>query len=209
MTSGPDGTETLEGAGGDGTEATATGSPPSIADTDADLDSDPDLEAATDRTTADLLADLRRLLREGRTRTDELADSLELSAVDTERLVRAAERLGDVTRAGYTGSDLYTIRLTDDGAAKLPGPTDREARLAEYNLADRDVDVLRAVDAAGRCTASTVRERLDEPRSPMELIPILTHLVREGYLEESGLLRRYVEVSTDGRSVLEALEGEP
>lgn len=209
MTSGPDGTETLEGAEEDGTEATATGSPPSIADTDADLDSDPDLEAATDRTTADLLADLRRLLREGRTRTDELADSLELSAVDTERLVRAAERLGDVTRAGYTGSDLYTIRLTDDGAAKLPEPTDREARLAEYNLADRDVDVLRAVDAAGRCTASTVRERLDEPRSPMELIPILTHLVREGYLEESGLLRRYVEVSADGRSVLEALEGEP
>lgn len=176
--------------------------------TGVDADVDLELQGDVDRTPTELLADLRRLLREGRTRMDALADSLELSAVDTERLVETAERRGDVTRAGYTGTDLYTIRLTQQGADKLAPMSGQEARLADRDLAKRDVAVLRVVAETGRCTATTIRQHLEGDRSPMELIPIVTHLVREGYLEESGWFRRYVEVTDEGEAVLESLETE-
>ncbi|AFZ72117.1 hypothetical protein [Natronobacterium gregoryi] len=175
---------------------------------DDEREIDVELEGDTERSPEQLLADLLRLVREGRTRMDALADSLELSAVDTERLVAAAETQGDVMRAGYTGGDLYTIHLTEQGATKLPSRSIREVRLARHDLAERDLEVLRAVDAVGRCTATTVREHLDNALSPMELIPIVTHLVREDYLEESGWFRRYVELTPAGESVLEAIENE-
>lgn len=174
---------------------------------EVDATVDVDLQGDVDRSPAELLGDLRRLIREGRARMDALADSLELSAVDTERLVAVAERRGDVTRVGYTGADLYTIRLTEQGADKLPPLTDRQARLADHDLAERDVEVLRAVQETGRCTATTLRETLEASYSPMELIPIVTHLVRTGYLDESGWFRRYVELTDEGEAVLETLEG--
>lgn len=182
-----------------------------VADTDSSKDESPvpvELGLDADRPAAELLADLRRLLREGRTRMDAIADSLELSAVDTERLVSAAEQHGDVTREGYRGRDLYTIQLTEQGAEKLPPLSDREAHLARYSLTRRDADVLRAVDDLGRCSAAAIRDRLDDNCSPMALIPIVTHLVRQGYLDESGLLRRYVEVTDSGLAVLESIERE-
>jgi len=163
-----------------------------------------DLDTETERSTDELLSDLRRLLREGRNRMDELADSLGLSAVDTERLIRAAEQAGDVTRDGYTGLGLYTVRLTDQGAGKLPELSEREEELARHTLAERDLRVLVAVGEK-RCSMAEVRERMDEPLPPVELVPVVTHLVREGYLDESGLLRRYVELTPEGREVVSEL----
>jgi len=168
---------------------------------------DIDLDGDTGRTTSELLEALLGLLREGRTRLDELADGVGLSGVDTERLVRAAELQGDVARDGYTGERLYTVRITDQGLAKLPPLTEREATLAEYDLAERDVDVLVAVAAAGPCTASTIRERMTDPLDPVALIPVMTHLVREGYLDESGLLRRYVAITPVGQEALDDIGG--
>jgi hypothetical protein len=166
-----------------------------------------ELDIEDERSTPELLAAIRGLIREGRTRTDELADSLGLSAVDTERIVRAAEKHGDVTRRSYTGSGLYTILLADQGVEKLPPLSDREARLARHDLTERDLEVLRFVAEEGRCNAGTILDGLTDPPEPMELIPVLTHLVREGYLYESGILRRYVEVSAAGTEALEAVTG--
>lgn len=167
-----------------------------------------DLDLDDERSTETLLASLRRLVNEGRSRMDELADGLGLSAVDTERLVRVAEKRGDVRRAGYTGRSLYTVRLTEQGKKSLSALSGREAALAEHRLNGLDYAVLSVVAEEGRCTASTVRSRLDEPPSPTGLIPVLTHLVREGYLDESGLLRRYVTVTDAGEGVLSTLDAE-
>lgn len=171
---------------------------------DADED-DIELDINDERSTEELLSALGRLLREGRTRMDELADSLGLSAVDTERIVRAAERRGDVTRQSYTASGLYTILLTEQGITRLPPLSEREAQLARQDLTERDVTVLRFVESEGRCNAGRIHEGMGDPVEPIELIPVLTHLVRVGYLAESGLLRRYVELTDTGRQALAAV----
>jgi len=173
------------------------------------LEMELDLDVETGRSTDELLSDLRQLIHEGRNQMDELADSLGLSAVDTERLVRAAEMRGDVTRDGYSGLWMYTVRLTEQGADRLPEMTERDKRLAEYGLAERDLKVLAAIkNLDSECTMIEIREEMNQPPRPVELIPVITHLVREGYLEESGLLRRRVELTRQGEVTLWEVEEE-
>ncbi|WP_306061814.1 helix-turn-helix domain-containing protein [Natronococcus wangiae] len=175
----------------------------------------PDLEGVRDRfqlegdeTVETKYEELLTFVHTGRNRTDELADGLGLSGVETEYLIREAEKNGDLTRDGYTGTKLYTIRITDQGAAKLPAISETDARLAEYNLTELDYEVLRIVADAGPCTIQPVLEELSTDLAPIKLIPVINHLVREDYCESSGLWRRYVEVTSEGRDVLEAVERE-
>lgn len=152
--------------------------------------------------------ELLTFVQSGRNRTDELADGMGLSGVEAEYLIQEAEKAGDLTRDGYTGKKLYTIRITEQGEEKLPEISETAARLAEYNLTELDYEVLEIIADVGPCTIQPVLEELSADLPPIKLIPVLNHLVREEYCESSGLWRRYVEITAEGRSVIETIERE-
>ncbi|NGM70659.1 hypothetical protein G6M89_16880 [Natronolimnobius sp. AArcel1] len=160
-------------------------------------------ELEDDETVESKYEELLTFLQSGRTRTDELADGLGLSGVETEYLIQEAEKHGDLTRAGYTGSKLYTIRITAQGESKLPDISEQDAALAEYNLTTLDYEVLEIVADIGPCTVQPILETLSVDIAPIKLIPVINHLVREGYCESSGLWRRRVEITDTGAAVLE------
>lgn len=175
----------------------------------------PDLEGIRDRfeleggeTVEEKYEELLTFVHTGRNRTDELADGLGLSGVEAEYLIREAEKTGDITRDGYTGKKLYTILITSQGESKLPEISETDARLAEYNLTELDYEVLRIVVDVGPCTIQPVLEEFSIDLAPIKLIPVINHLVREEYCESSGLWRRYVEATDEGRSVVETVERE-
>ncbi|WP_227377841.1 hypothetical protein [Haladaptatus halobius] len=175
----------------------------------------PDLEEIHDRfelegdeTVEEKYEELLKFVHSGRNRTDELADGLGLSGVETEYLIREAEKNGDLARDGYTGKKLYTILITSQGQAKLPAISEIDAKLAEYNLTELDYEVLKIVANVGSCTVQPILEELSVDLAPIKLIPVINHLIRENYCESSGLWRRYVEVTNEGRSVIETAEHE-
>lgn len=149
--------------------------------------------------------ELLSLVREGRTHLDELTDSLGITAVKAEELVRAAEQTGLVVRPGYSGMNLYTVELTTAGESRLPELSPREQALAEHDMNDRDYRVLQIVADRGKSSTKEILSALDENLAPMKLIPVVNHLVQEGYLAESGLWRRYVTVTDTGQQALGAL----
>lgn len=161
-----------------------------------------------DETVEGKYEELLTFVQSGRNRTDELADGLGLSGVETEYLIREAEKDGDLIRDGYTGKKLYTIRITDRGEAKLPEISEIDAELAAYNLTELDYEVLAIVADVGPCTIQPILEELSVDLAPIKLIPVINHLVRVGYCESSGLWRRYVAVTDEGRSVVETVENE-
>jgi hypothetical protein len=181
----------------------------------SELSATPDLDGIRDRfeleegeTLEEKYEELLTFVQSGRNQMDELADGLGLSGVETEYLVREAEKTGDVTREGYTGKKLYTIWITDQGEEKLPEISETGATLAEYNLTELDYEVLKIITDVGPCTIQPVLEELSTDLAPIKLIPVLNHLVREGYCESSGLWRRYVETTIEGRDLVETLDRE-
>lgn len=165
-------------------------------------------ELEEEETLEEKYEELLTFVQSGRNRTDELADGLGLSGVEAEYLIQEAEKAGDVTRDGYTGKKLYTIRITDQGEEKLPEISEVDAQLAEYNLTQLDYEVLEIIADVGPCTIQPVLENLSADLPPIKLIPVLNHLVREEYCESSGLWRRYVEITPEGQSVLKTIEQE-
>jgi DNA-binding MarR family transcriptional regulator len=175
----------------------------------------PDLEGIRDRfeleeeeTVEGKYEELLKFVQSGRNRTDELADGLGLSGVETEYLIREGEKNGDVVRDGYTGKKLYTIRITSQGESKLPEISETDAKLAEYNLTELDYKVLKIIADVGPCTIQPILKEFSIDIPPIKVIPVLNHLVRENYCESSGLWRRYVEITDRGQSVIEIVERE-
>jgi predicted transcriptional regulator len=158
-----------------------------------------------ERTPVEAIDELLALVREGRTYMDEIADSLGVTAVKAEELVRVAERAGLLVRRGYSGMNLYEVELTRQGDERLPELSEREATLAEHDLNELDYQVLRTVDDLGKSSSKSILTHLERDLAPMKLIPIVNHLVQVGYLSESGLWRRYVAITTAGEETLEAL----
>lgn len=173
----------------------------------------PDLSAVHDRfeleedeTPEGKYEELLTFVHSGRSRTDELADGLGVSGVEAEYLIQEAEKAGDVAREGYTGAKLYTVFITSQGAQKLPEISERDSKLAEYNLTALDWEVLCIVGENGPCTVQTIREELEREIAPIKLVPVINHLDRVGYCESSGLWRRYADVTDRGASVIDAVE---
>lgn len=163
------------------------------------------LELEEGETAEGKYVELLDLARHGRYRLDELADGLGISGVEVEHIVGAAEREGDLFRDGYSGMALYSIRLTEQGREKILDLSDREADLAEYGLTRRDWETLKILAVHDSCSAQDILEHYPGEIAPMKLIPVVNYLVRRGYCDESGLWRRIVQITDEGRSVVEEL----
>ena len=148
------------------------------------------------------------LLRHGRYRLDEIADGLGISGVEAEYLVQIAEQNGDVTRDNYSWMGLYTIFLTEKGRMKLPDLTGFQQVLSNYDITERDWNVLSILENHKSSTAQTILEAYPKSIAPVKLIPSVNHLVRLNYCNESGLWRRELTLTNNGKTTIKEIRSQ-
>ena len=166
------------------------------------------LKLEEDETLEEKYVEFLDLLRHGRYRLDEIADGLGISGVEAEYLVQIAEQNGDVTRDNYSWMGLYTIFLTERGSKKLPDLTEFQRILSNHDMTERDWNVLLILENHESSTAQTILEAYPESIAPVKLIPSVNHLVRLNYCNESGLWRRELTLTDNGKTTIEEIRSQ-
>lgn len=166
------------------------------------------LKLEEDETPKEKYIEFLNLLRHGRYRLDEIADGLGISGVEAEYLVRIAEQNGDVTRDDYSLMGLYTIFLTSQGEEKLPELNEFQQTLSNYDMMERDWNVLSILENNESSTAQSILEAYPEEIAPLKLIPSVNHLVRLDYCNESGLWRRELSITEKGKKTVEEIRSQ-
>lgn len=146
---------------------------------------------------------LMSLLRQGRTTLGAVVDGMK---VDGERIYHYLQYLMDmgyVKKEGETSLSQVTFSLTSKGNDMLPALSTEEQLSAKFALTPADAAILKYIATTNNLDAASLSEASGVARSNIN--QNIIHLVTHGYLLESGLWRRTVKVSPQGREIVDKL----
>lgn len=147
------------------------------------------------------------LIREGSNTMAEIIDTVN---IESERINKIVEKLDldrYIEREGLIMEKFWQFALTPKGEEALPAlPESEEKMLAEHGVIQKDIDMLRKVERSGKIgsIALIAGEGRVELDVQLDLNKSIVKLLKYGYLNQSGFLRRKVELSEKGRALLSA-----
>lgn len=156
-----------------------------------------------------LTDDDRRIMAYIRSGLDQMCELMDITAWSGEKLNGIIEKLDQsryICRDGLQGERFWSFRLTKKGEASLPAMRKADADLhSRYGLIEDDVNVLHAIGNDAKVSPSealrTLKDANDRERRREYALSVVK-LIRNGYMSESGFLRRVVTVTEKGRRVI-------
>lgn len=95
--------------------------------------------------------------------------------------------------------------LTAIGESLLPALDSKEKALSEYEMYNIDQQILKEAEKRGRIRAVEVVKILSSQLPPLEVGVSIVKLIRLGYLNESGFIRRFIEMTPKGSEILKKI----
>lgn len=140
-----------------------------------------------------------RLICVGHKYMADITDYMGLDSKVTDTAIEHLDRGGYIQRAGLNMSKLYTFSATDKGRAVI-GLSGNDAKLASVGLTPDYVEFLKLVKT-GDAHKQNEWIAAKKIRS-MQMAAISSHLTREGYIKEKGLMRRKYEITEKGLAAI-------
>lgn len=140
-----------------------------------------------------------RLICVGHKYMADITDYMGLDSKVTDAAIEHLDRGGYIQRAGLNMSKLYTFSATDKGRAVI-GLSGNDAKLASVGLTPDYVEFLKLVKT-GDAHKQNEWIAAKKIRS-MQMAAISSHLTREGYIKEKGLMRRKYEITEKGLAAI-------
>lgn len=138
---------------------------------------------------------------------DVMSELFDLTGWNGERINLCIERLDEnryIERDGLRGANFWSFTITDKGAQALPSLDPEAGKLAKLGLCPRDLEVLRICKQAGKARATTIISNTKaDVNTQIDYAGSVVKLVRRGYLNESGFLKRIIEISPTGEQLLQ------
>lgn len=129
----------------------------------------------------------------------EVSDLLGVDSSISNRIVEDLDQKHLIRRKKYSGPGFYTFEITTKGTAFVQLDAEEE-QLARDSLALDDLYFLEKVALGETAFAKYINEKeVDSLKASV----ILAKLIRQGYLTESGFVRRKVSITESGRSMVE------
>ncbi|USG66906.1 sodium:solute symporter family protein [Brevibacillus ruminantium] len=130
----------------------------------------------------------------------EITDMLGEDSTVSNRLVESLDQKRLIFRESYTGPGFYTFRLAEE-ATRLMDESVSVIHADKGMVSREDLVILQKVgEGSSQLNAHIRQHELDS----LKVSVIVAKLIRQGYLEESGLWRRKMAITTDGRQILTA-----
>lgn len=154
-----------------------------------------------------LTDDDKRILHYIQQGHDIMAELFDLSGWKGERINECIEKLDEnryIERDALHGAGFWSFRITAKGTAALPPLAPEDARMSELGLCKRDLDMLHICRKAGKGRATEIIAGTKAEESmQINYAGSVVKLIRRGYMKESGFLKRIIELSPEGETLIE------
>ncbi|MFZ5634896.1 MAG: sodium:solute symporter family transporter [Bacillota bacterium] len=140
------------------------------------------------------------LIRYGYRYMSEITDALKTDSRVSNQSVEKLDRGGYIKRQGKWGSAFYTFAITPLGESVLPQLEESQREMVKDGIMPDHLDVLKA---AGQEPEKITRLTEEKGWSSLELASVVSHLINQGYLKETGIWRRILLLTEKGRQVMQ------
>ncbi len=141
----------------------------------------------------------------GANRFSDFIDTTQLDGQLVNAYVETMERHGCIIREGFFGAKFYTFMLTELGRKKLHETIPDQQEILEQGMDNRGLQALQAASKQDKFVTEDIALSLG--MAPLDVVPVLTGLHRQGYLTDSGLFRRRLQITPKGREFLKGVVG--
>ncbi|OPY85914.1 MAG: hypothetical protein A4E71_01844 [Smithella sp. PtaU1.Bin162] len=155
----------------------------------------------------ELTADDKIILLNIRKGFDIMSDLVDLTGWPGERVNHIIEKLDQqrfIERESLISVGFWKFNLTSKGESQLPPLDAREKELSKHEMHSFDIPILKETERRGKTRAVDVVAKLSEQQQlqKLEIAASVIKLIRLGYLEESGFLRRFIKITPKGTDIL-------
>jgi DNA-binding PadR family transcriptional regulator len=143
-------------------------------------------------------------IREGFHVMSEITDLLSVDSSVSNQIIEDLEQSGYIRRHSLIGAGFYSFYLTEKGASQFPELAEKDLQLQQAGINEKDIELLTFFKENRQYTNDQLVSKF-----PMEVNLLTTHLmklVRFGYLNEIGLWRMRVVMSSSGDQLLQRLK---
>ena len=140
-------------------------------------------------------------IREGRNTNAAFADILGISSPQANLFAEELEQEGYVVRKSYIGIERFNWLLTDNGVKQLDPLSENESKLIEAGINLNQLKIIAYASQHPGAIAGQICDYLKIPGG--EMVTNLCHLVDNGFVVDSGIIRRKTTVTEKGQAILE------
>jgi SSS family solute:Na+ symporter len=146
------------------------------------------------------------LIRQGHETMAELIDVSGLSGDKANAAIETLDFNRLIERAGFIGANFWTFCLTEKGKKELPSLNSDEERMAKFGLWTNDLAALKLFEKAGVVMASEyIQKNITDAGQRLSIVASVYKLLRKGYLDELGFMRRRIQINEKGRNLLKSV----
>lgn len=139
------------------------------------------------------------LIRWGFDTMGEITDLLGVDSSVSNACIESLDQKRYIVREAGKGSGFYKFRITEHGVKKLPALTPSEQQLLELNITSEEHGVLSALNQGKDALYAHVKAT---EMGSLRFSVLAAKLIRNGYLNEGGLLKRKIDLSDRGKALI-------
>jgi SSS family solute:Na+ symporter len=152
-----------------------------------------------DATINDIEEEVLDLIRKGYDTMGEITDYLGVDSSESNKAIESLDQKRFIARFSNKGSDFYKFKITEAGKKKLPILSEGEEKLAQQNLIVREIELLKIIENGEEDIRKYVKEN---ELSSLKFSVMVAKLIKFGYLNESGLLKRKIHLTDEGKKAI-------
>lgn len=152
-----------------------------------------------DATINDMEEEILDLIRKGYDTMGEITDYLGVDSSESNKAIESLDQKRFIARFSNKGSDFYKFKITEAGKKKLPVLSEGEEKLAQQNLIVREIELLKIIENGEEGIRKYIKEN---ELSSLKFSVMVAKLIKFGYLNESGLLKRKIQLTDEGRKAI-------
>lgn len=139
------------------------------------------------------------LIRYGHQYMSDITDGLKVDSKVSTVAIEKLDRGGYIKRAGKTGSNFYTFEITDKASSVLPKLNGLEEQMSKDFITLNYLEFLKAIEDTSSKLADFIKEK---KYNSLQVSSVVSHLSRRGYLEEKGLYKRKLVLTSSGKDII-------
>ena len=143
--------------------------------------------------------DILILINKGYVSLGEITDFLGVDSFESNEIIESLDQKRLIIRDKIRGAGFYSFSITQAGKSVLPSPNAAEAAISADRASFEDIKLLHAVNG-GKEHLLKFSEESD--LSSLKFSVLVSKLIREGYLNEGGLMKRKISMTEKGRKLL-------
>lgn len=133
----------------------------------------------------------------------EVTDLLGVDSSVSNKIIEDLDKKHLINREKYAGPGFYTFRITDSGR-KFVQLNAEEMQLAKDSISFEDLQFLEQIQKGQEKFNTYLKEK---DYDSLKASVVLSKLIRQEFLNESGLLRRKVSITESGNRIVEKYRG--